>query len=73
MNIQAEKLEVMRLIIETDNPNIITSIKNIFKKSVKADFWETLSQEQQDDILKGIDEIENGEVVNYEDVMKKHR
>jgi len=73
MNLQAEKLEIMKMILETDNPNILRSIKRFFKKVSDIDFWETLSQEQKDDILQGINEIENGEVVDYEDFMKNHR
>ena len=38
-----------------------------------VDFWETLSKEQKDEILQGIKEIENGEVVDYEEFMSKHR
>jgi hypothetical protein len=73
MNIQAEKLEIMRMILETDNPGILQSIKKLFKKESKDDFWNTLPQEQKEEILKGIEEIENGEVIDYEDFMKKHR
>lgn len=73
MNIQAEKIEIMKLILETENPGIIESIKNIFNKSKTEDFWETLSNDQKVDILQGIKEIENGEVVDYENLMSKHR
>jgi Mg/Co/Ni transporter MgtE len=72
MNIQAEKLEIVKMILETDNPSILESIKKLFK-TTKADFWDTLPQDQKEDILKGIGEIEKGDVVDYEDFMKKHR
>jgi hypothetical protein len=73
MNIQAEKIEIMKLILETENPSILESVKNIFNKSKTEDFWETLSKDQKDDILQGIKDIENGEVVDYENLMRKHR
>ena len=73
MNIQAEKIEIMRMVLETDNPNILKSVMKIFKESKTTDFWETISKEQKEDILQGIEEIENGEIVNYEDFIKKHR
>jgi Mg/Co/Ni transporter MgtE len=72
MNIQADKLEIVKMILETDNPSILESIKKLFK-TTKADFWDTLPQDQKEDILKGIGEIEKGDVVDYEDFMKKHR
>jgi len=51
----------------------LESIRNILNKSTTVDFWETLSKEQKEDILQGIKEIENGEVVDYEEFMSKHR
>ena len=71
MNIQAEKLELVRLILETDNPGILSSIKRIFQISKKVDFWDDLTQFQKDEILKGLEEIENGETVDYYEFIKK--
>lgn len=73
MNIQAEKLEIMKLILETDNPGILASIKRLFIRNKTADFWENLPPDQKDDIMQGIKEIENGEIEDYEDFMKKYR
>jgi len=73
MNIQAEKLELVRLILDTDNPGILASVKRIFSKSKDTDFWDTLPREQKEEIMEGIIEIENGETVNYDDFIKKHR
>jgi hypothetical protein len=73
MNIQAEKLEIMKMILETENPGILASIKKIFKKNATVDFWETLSQEQKQDIRQGINEVEMGEIIDYENFMIKHR
>ena len=73
MNIQAEKLEILRMILETDNPKILDSIKRIFKKQAEKDFWDTIPKSQKEDILLGIKEIENGETFDYDDFMSKHR
>jgi hypothetical protein len=59
--------------LETDNPNILQSVKKIFIKNTSVDFWETLTPEQKEDILQGIKDIENGDVVDYEVFMKKYR
>ncbi len=73
MNIQAEKLELVRLILDTDNPGILSSIKQIFSVSKKDDFWDRLPQNQKDEILMGMKEIEAGETVDYEDYFKSHK
>ena len=73
MNIQAEKLELVRMILDTDNPGILSSIKRIFSESKKVDFWDSLPQNQKVEILKGIEEIDNGETMDYEEFIKNQR
>ncbi len=73
MNIQAEKLEIMKMILETENPVIIESIKNIFKKEAPSDFWYSLTEAEKQEIREGIEEAENGEVQDYEVFMQKYR
>ena len=73
MNIYAEKLEIMKLILETENPGVLQSIKELLWKAEKSDFWETLSQEQQNEILAGIQDVENGDTVDYQEFMKRFR
>jgi len=65
MNIQIEKLEILKMILETDNLSIIESIKRIFNPSSNADFWETFSYDQKEDILKGLKETENRNIINH--------
>ena len=73
MNIQAEKIELAKMLLETENPKIIESIKKIFKKEKTSDFWDYLSIEQRKEIEKASLEIENGEVTDYDTFMQKHR
>ncbi len=73
MNIQAEKLELVRLILDTDNPSILKSIKEFFTKRKVCDFWDTLSQEQKNDIQEGLEEVARGEVVDYNDFIREYR
>lgn len=73
MNIQAEKIELVKMLLDTENPRIIESIKRIFKKEKTADFWDGLSLQQRKEIEKASVEIENGEVTDYESFIQKHR
>ena len=63
MNIQAEKLELIKMLLETDDKTIIEAIKNIFK-SQKKDVWKDLSPEQQEEIDLGILEANRGDQVD---------
>jgi len=73
MNIQTEKIELMKLILETENPKILESIKTLFTKESTSDFLNSLSEEQREEIDLGISEIEKGETVDYESMMRNHR
>ena len=73
MNIQAEKIELVKMLLDTENPRIIESIKKIFKNANTSDFWDDLSVEQRKEIEKASLEIENGEVTDYNSFMQKHR
>ncbi len=73
MDIQAEKLELVRLILDTDNPGILTSIKRIFSDSTKEDFWDSLPQYQKNEIIAGVEEVDNGDTIGYDKLIKRHR
>ncbi len=73
MNIQAEKIELTKLLLNTDNPTIIQAIKDIFKKANITDFWDTLSFDEKKEIEEASEQIENGETTDYENFMSKHR
>ena len=73
MHIQAEKIQLAKMLLDTQNPKIIESIKNIFKKEKTVDFWTELSLEQRAEIEKASIEIENGEITDYESFIQKHR
>jgi len=73
MNIQAEKIELAKLLLNTNNPRIIQSIKQIFKKEKSDDFLNDLNSDQIAEIKKASLEIKEGEIIDYETFMAKHR
>jgi plasmid stabilization system protein ParE len=70
MNIQAEKIELVKMLLDTENPRIIESIKKNLKRAKTTDFWDDLSIEQRKEIEKASLEIENGEVTDYDSFMQ---
>lgn len=49
MDIQAEKIELAKLLLTTNNPKIIKSVKQIFREEELVDFWDDLSVQQQEE------------------------
>lgn len=72
MNIQAEKLELMRMILEINEPEIIEKVKNLLHRESKIENWDSLRTEQMDDILWGIDDIENNDTEDFDEFIKKY-
>ena len=72
MNIQAEKLEIMKMILETENQGILESIKNIFKKETQSDFRETLTEKQKQEIKEGMKAADSREVVDFDYFIQKY-
>ncbi|MBN2745045.1 hypothetical protein LX69_00345 [Breznakibacter xylanolyticus] len=72
MNIPAEKELLIRMIRDTDDPQILASIRNLFSEN-RVDWWAALNDDLKNEILAGMDEVNRGEFVDYEDIMSKHR
>ena len=63
MDMQSEKLELIKMLLDTDDKTIIDAIKNIFKAQ-KKDVWKELSPEQQEEIDLEIQEANRGDQVD---------
>ena len=73
MNIQEEKIHLVKLLLETENQDTLNSIKEIFLKNENVDFWDELSTKQKEEIENASIEIQNGEVTDYDSFIQRHR
>ncbi len=73
MNIDAEKIQLARKVLETDDPGIISSIKEIFQEEDSTDFYDELTIDQQQEIDEAILEIEQGKSSDFYSFLKKHK
>ncbi|MDT0647142.1 hypothetical protein RM545_10625 [Zunongwangia sp. F260] len=73
MNIQAEKIELAKLLLNTNDPKIIQSIKQIFRKEKTTDFWDDLTSNQKSEIKTAQKQIKEGADTDYNSFMSKHR
>ncbi len=71
MNIQLEKAGLMKLLAETNDELIIASVKKIFMTKTK-DFWDELSEEQQNILNESMAEYEKGEFISFDKFIKPH-
>lgn len=70
MNIEAEKIELLKLILETEDEAIIQELKVVFKKT-ETDFWDELPDHVKERINRGLEDVAAGRVRSHEDVMQE--
>jgi len=70
MDIEATKLELMQLILNTKKESILKKIKKIYQEE-SSDWWNEMSSEEQAEIEEGLRQAEAGELVSHENVMKR--
>ncbi len=70
MNIEAEKIELLKLILETEDEAIIQELKVVFKKQ-EPDFWDELPDHVKERINCGLEDVAAGRVRSHENVMQE--
>jgi predicted transcriptional regulator len=73
MNLQARKLELVQMILNTDRPNLLEKVSQILKQEQEADWWDELPISVQQAIEAGSKEADRGETTPHEEVMKDVR
>jgi len=70
MDIQAEKIELAKLILSTNDSGLITQIKSLFK-SKEENWFDDLPISVKQGINKSIEQANRGEFISYEEVKKE--
>jgi predicted transcriptional regulator len=73
MNLQAKKLELVQLILNTEKPSVLAKVEAVFKKEKGADWWDEISEAEKEEIGKGIAEADSGQLIPHDKVMKEVR
>lgn len=71
MNLQAKKLELVKMILNTDKPAILAKVEAVLKKEKGADWWDETGEAERNAIEEGIAEADRGELIPHEKVMKE--
>lgn len=70
MDIIASKIELVKMILNIDNDKFIKRGMD-FVNNEKSDFWHELSETEQAEIKKGIEQLDKGKRTSYDDVIKE--
>ena len=74
MNVIELRTDLHNMIDKISDSNILNALKVLLKEktSPQEDWWDTISDEEREEIEQGLEEAERGEVIPHEEVMKKY-
>ena len=70
MDIQAEKLSLVQAVLDIEDINLIKKIKNLLK-SKDHNWFDDLTEEQQQDVVTGMEELDRGEGIPHEEAIAR--
>ncbi|MCW4470675.1 hypothetical protein OGH69_17015 [Flavobacterium sp. MFBS3-15] len=70
MDFQATKEELAKMILESDDSKLIDKVRKLLFKE-KKDFYDEFTEDQKLEIQYGIDQLDRGERVSWEDLKKR--
>ena len=71
MNLQAKKLELVQLMLNTEKPAILEKVEAVLKKEKDTDWWDEISEAEKKAIEQGIAEADSGKRIPHSEVMKE--
>jgi hypothetical protein len=70
MDLQAEKLKLIQAILNIDDINLIMGIESLLKIE-GPDWFDAMSESQQQSVLRGLEQADNGEVISHKEAIEK--
>jgi len=71
MNLQSEKIELAKRLLETEDESVLLQIKEVFESHDK-DFWHELPEHVKAGIEQGRKQAAEGKLTPHDEVMKKY-
>jgi predicted transcriptional regulator len=72
MDIQAEKLNLIKWLTEVKEPSVIERFIAL-KNDQQGDWWDKVDDDEKAEIEEGLTQADNGEVFSHEEVMSKYQ
>ena len=71
MNIETRKLELIHLLLQTQNESILKKLKSVFEEEEQVDWWHEMSNTEQEEIKTDIKQADNREYKANKAVMTR--
>lgn len=75
MDVKELRADLHNMIDKICDRDVLNAVKTLLMRKVetKADWWDTISEEERAEIEQGIAEADRGEVTPHEEVMEKYK
>jgi len=70
MDTQASKIELAKLILELEDPKLINKIHELLLNE-NSQFRKSLTEHEKEEIKLGIEQLNRGERISFEEFLKK--
>ncbi|MGA9588312.1 MAG: hypothetical protein WBV11_00635 [Salegentibacter sp.] len=70
MSIEARKLELIDLLLQTQKESLLVRLKEVFEEE-QEDWWSEMSKEEQEEIRTGLKQADKSNYIPNESVMKR--
>lgn len=70
MDIQASKIEVAKMVLDLEDSKLIEKVRDLITKENK-DFYDEFTEDQKLEIQYGIEQLDRGERISWEDLKKR--
>lgn len=70
MDFQATKEELAKMILESEDSKLIDKVRKLVFKE-KKDFYDEFTEDEKLEIQYGIEQLDRGEKISWEDLKKK--
>lgn len=70
MSIEATKLELIQILLQTQNEHLVAKLKEVFVEK-QFDQWFDMSNEEQMEIKTGLNQADKSDYIANETVMKR--
>lgn len=72
MDIQAEKLNLIKWLTDVKEPSVIERLIAL-KNDQQGDWWDQICEDEKAEIEEGLTQADKGEVFSHEEVMSKYQ
>jgi len=75
MDVIKLRTDLHTMIDHITDSEVLNAIKTLLsgKTAKQADWWDTITEEERIEIIKGLEEADKGEVIPHEKVMEKYK